>query len=77
MKAAAEHRMEGVLDRKRRGHYAHAAQLIAACVDLGGDAEIRWVEGLRSRASRFPSFQHELHEALALTGRATFAPSRS
>ncbi len=76
MKAAAEHRMEGVLDRKRRGHYAHAAQLIAACVDLGGDAELRWVEGLRSRSSRFPSFQHELHEALALTGRSTVDPRR-
>ena len=37
LKAAATKRMDGLLDKKRRRHYDHAARLIACCVELEDD----------------------------------------
>ncbi len=69
MKAAATKRTDGVLESKRRRHYAHAALLVACCVELEGatDSDARgstWAESIRARTRRFPAFQEELRSAL-------------
>lgn len=70
VKTAATKRTDGVLGEKRRRHYAHAALLVACCVELegavgNGAGVSNWVEALRARTSRFPAFQEELRSALA------------
>ncbi len=69
MRTAATRRAEGVLDKKRRRVYGHAATLVACCLELapaaGMQAEItRWVEDLRSEYHRFRAFQREIETAL-------------
>lgn len=76
MKAAAALRTDGVLDAKRRGHYAHAALLVACCVELEDGrgkavASSAWAVDLRARTTRFPAFQRELHAALSRVQRVT------
>lgn len=75
LKIAATKRTDGVLGEKRRRHYAHAALLVACCVELaaaiGNAADVSaWVEALRTRTSRFPAFQEQLRSALAQARRA-------
>jgi hypothetical protein len=70
MKAAATRRADGVLAEKRRGHYGHAARLVACCMELedgSGKAQgpSSWAEALRARTSRFPAFQEALRAAFA------------
>jgi hypothetical protein len=70
MQAAAKRRVDGVLSKKRRRHYGHAAMLVACCLELGpviGRQEVmaKWVAELRQRYSRFHAFQREVDHALA------------
>lgn len=69
MKTAATNRVEGVLDRKRRRVYGHAATLVLCCLELapaaGMQEEVaRWVEDLRGEYRRFRAFQKEIEMAL-------------
>ena len=64
MRKAAENRLAGVTDQKRRRHYGHAAELVAVC--LGSDrspATARWVESVRTEYQRFPALRAELDRA--------------
>jgi hypothetical protein len=65
MRKAAESRAAGVTGRKRRGHYEHAAQLIAACVLCDRSTDTAgWLAGLRAQYRRFPALRSELDRAL-------------
>jgi len=69
MRTAASSRVEGVLDKKRRRAYKHAARLVICCQELapaaGMQEEVtRWVEDLRSKYSRFRAFQRQIETAL-------------
>ncbi len=74
MQCAATRRTEGVLVNKRRRHYGHAAMLIACCLELASivgqkeavSAMSEWVAELRRAYKRFPAFQRELEDALAM-----------
>lgn len=70
MRVAAEKRVEGILDHKRRRHYGHAATLAACCLELAPvvgkqKAFSDWIDDLRKKHSRFHAFQQELKHALA------------
>jgi hypothetical protein len=70
MRKAAEKRVEGVTKKKRRRHYDHAAQVVAACAALDPTpAGGRWLAALRSRYSRYPALQGELNEHLGTSTR--------
>jgi len=60
MQKAAEERLDGVTEHKRRRYYGHAASLAAACaaVDASGASE-EWLAGLRGEYRRYPALQHE------------------
>ena len=60
MRKAAEKRLAGVIENKRRRHYGHAAQLVAACAALDSNEASRWVAGIRAEYSRFSALQREL-----------------
>jgi tetratricopeptide (TPR) repeat protein len=69
LRAAAIARVEGVVEKTRRNHYGHAARLVACCVELESKGQktitpAPWVEGLRQRTRRYPSFQAALQDAL-------------
>lgn len=69
LQAAAIARVEGVVEKTRRNHYGHAALLVACCVELESKGQktitlAPWVEGLRQRTRRYPSFQAALQDAL-------------
>jgi len=61
MRKAAERRLAGVTERKRRGRYAHAAELVATCVacDASPDAA-RWAASISADYKRFPALRAEL-----------------
>ncbi len=61
MRKAAEKRVAGVTEQKRRRHYGHAASLVAACVACDGSREMaRWAATLRKGHRRFPALCAEL-----------------
>ncbi|MBI4882159.1 MAG: hypothetical protein HY812_21230 [Planctomycetes bacterium] len=65
MRRAAESRLTGVTEQKRRRHYGHAADLVAACVACDRSPEAaRWVASLRTEHRRFPALRAELDRAL-------------
>jgi hypothetical protein len=65
MRRAAERRLAGVTDQKRRRHYGQAAELVAACVGCDGSPETaRWAASLTSDYRRFPALRAELDRAL-------------
>jgi hypothetical protein len=65
MRRAAENRVAGVTKNKRRRHYGHAAQLVAACAALDPSSETDdWVAGLRGAYRRYPALQRELDDHL-------------
>jgi hypothetical protein len=69
---AARARVDGVLQKKRRRAYAHAARLVACSVELGhaageGELAIHWAALLQTETKRFPAFQAELQSALQQT----------
>ncbi|MDP3273891.1 MAG: hypothetical protein Q8Q09_01765 [Deltaproteobacteria bacterium] len=65
MKQAAQRRVAGVTEQKRRSQYGHAAELVATCVasDKTGETT-RWAVGLEAEYKRFPSLRRELEQAL-------------
>ena len=65
MRKAAESRLAGVTEQKRRRHYGHAAELVGACVSCDPSADTaRWVAALRVEHKRFPALRAELDRAL-------------
>lgn len=66
MREAAEKRIAGVTEHKRRRHYGHAASLVAACLacDPSPDAH-SWVDDIRARHRRFSALRTELDRHLA------------
>lgn len=64
MKQAAERRIAGVTDQKRRGHYAHAAQLVGDCVGCDKtDETTRWAAALTAEYKRLPALRDALERA--------------
>jgi hypothetical protein len=65
MQKAAERRLAGVTDKKRRGHYGHAAELVAICVTCDPSPETaRWVALLKAEYRQFPALRTKLDRAL-------------
>lgn len=65
MRKAAESRLAGVTEQKRRRHYGHAAELVGACVSCDPSTDTaRWVAALRAEHKRFPALRAELDRAL-------------
>ena len=60
MRTAAEKRMAGVTENKRRRYYGHAAALAAACAGIDtSDVSERWLSTLRDKYRRYPALQQE------------------
>ncbi len=65
MRKAAEKRLTGVTENKRRRYYAHAAQLVATCADVDQTPDTsQWVAGIRDEYRRYPALQRELNSHL-------------
>lgn len=61
MRTAAEERIAGVTENKRRRHYGHAASLALACAQVDGSTTgTKWLEGIRNEYRRYPALQREL-----------------
>lgn len=64
IRGAAETRIAGVVEAKRRRHYAHAASLVYACAAAEpSDDAAEWVARIRQRYRRYPALQRELAAA--------------
>jgi hypothetical protein len=60
MKAAAEKRLTGIVENKRRRHYGHVAQLVAAVSGADPSKETAtWVAGIRAKYRRYYALQEE------------------
>ncbi len=65
MKNAAENRLAGVTDQKRRRQYGHASELVAACVACDASSETaRWAAALKQDYRRFPALREALERAI-------------
>jgi tetratricopeptide (TPR) repeat protein len=65
MKRAAESRVAGVTDQKRRRHYGHAAELVATCVACDTSSETaHWAAALKADYRRFPALRDALDRAM-------------
>jgi len=65
MKKAAESRLAGVTDEKRRRHNGHAAELVATCVASDESSETaRWAAALKQDYRRFRALREELDRAI-------------
>ncbi|MCA9630224.1 MAG: hypothetical protein KC766_21285 [Myxococcales bacterium] len=61
MRTAAEKRIAGVTENKRRRHYGHAASLALACAQVDSSTTgTKWLEGIRNEYRRYPALQREL-----------------
>ncbi len=61
MRTAAEKRIAGVTENKRRRHYGHAASLALACAQVdSSNTGTKWLEGIRDEYRRYPALQREL-----------------
>ena len=61
MHTAAEKRIAGVTENKRRRHYGHAASLALACAQVDRSTNgTKWLEGIRDEYRRYPALQREL-----------------
>lgn len=68
MKTAAENRLAGVTEQKRRRHYGHAAQLVATSVACDRTRETaRWADALKAGYRRFPALRDELERATGVS----------
>jgi tetratricopeptide (TPR) repeat protein len=66
MRKAAEQRVAGVTDHKRRKYYGHAASLVAACVACDrSPATAAWAADLREAYRRYPALRAELDQRLS------------
>lgn len=60
MRKAAEKRLAGVVENKRRCHYDHAALLATASAVLDEEAAGQaWLAAMRVRHNRYPALQRE------------------
>ncbi|MCC6765375.1 MAG: hypothetical protein IT293_12005 [Deltaproteobacteria bacterium] len=67
MRQAAEKRIAGVTEEKRRRHYGHAASLVAACVAADRSQEsARWAATIRAEYRRFPALRAELDRGVSV-----------
>ena len=65
MRTAAEKRVSGVTENKRRRHYGHAASLVACCAELDRSADTTtWVASIRSEYRRYPALEGEFDSHL-------------
>lgn len=65
MRMAAEKRIAGVTENRRRGQYEHAAVLVLTCVRIDPTPESKaWLAAIRERYRRYPALQRELTERL-------------
>jgi hypothetical protein len=65
MRKAAERRIAGVTEHKRRRHYGHAAELVAACLACDQSPEAaRWAATVRQEYRRYPALRAELEGRL-------------
>ena len=63
MRSAAEKRVTGLTENKRRRHYGHAAQLVASCAAIDPSPEtVNWVAEIRAKYRRYPALQREFDE---------------
>jgi hypothetical protein len=61
---AAESRVAGVTEEKRRRYYGHAADLVAECVACDSTGETaRWAATLQAEYRRFPALREQLDRA--------------
>lgn len=61
MHKAAEKRINGVTENKRRRHYGHAASLALACAQVDNSTETtEWLANIRDEYRRYPALQREL-----------------
>ena len=64
MRKAAEKRIRGVTENKRRRYYGHAASLALECVRSAPTPESRaWLAALRHGYRRYPALQREFFDA--------------
>ena len=60
IRKAAEKRIEGVTENKRRRHYGHAASLALLCAQVDATPEAAaWLAATRDRYRRYPALQRE------------------
>jgi hypothetical protein len=65
MRKAAERRVAGVTEQKRRRHYGHAAELVALCLECDKSPETaRWAATVRQEYRRYPALRAELEGRL-------------
>ena len=65
MRTAAEKRVAGVTEHKRRRYYGHAAELVAACAAADPSPEsTRWVAEIRAEYRRYPALRREFDKHL-------------
>jgi len=65
MRKAAERRVAGVTEQKRRRHYGHAAELVALCLECDQSPEAaRWAATVRQEYRRYPALRAELEGRL-------------
>jgi len=65
MRKAAESRLAGVTEQKRRRHYGRAAELVGACVACDPSTDTAgWIAALRTEHKRFPALRAELDRIL-------------
>ena len=65
LRSAAESRIVGVTEMRRRKYYRHAAQLVADCVAIDPSRETSsWAEEIRADYRRFSALQRELKSYL-------------
>ena len=77
MRKAAEKRLAGVTENKRRRHYDHAAALAGACVALDRTSETEsWIAGVRAEYRRYPALRREFEIFVGTVGTAGTAGTR-
>jgi len=63
MQKAAEKRLDGVTENKRRRYYGHAASLAAACAAVDGSgASVKRLAAIRDEYRRYPALQREFDQ---------------
>lgn len=78
MRQAAERRVAGVTSQKRRNHYGHAAELVAACLAADPSPDTAaWLAGIRDGHRRFYAFRAELDARVKRPGDLSRSGMRS
>jgi hypothetical protein len=65
MREAAEKRLAGVVENKRRNYYGHAASLVAARLACDASPEaVDWLASLRAQYRRYPALRSQLDHSV-------------